>query len=1660
MGLQDFAQKLKETTARAREVSTITERLRSFYPELAAPAKTQSRDDVFEKMRLQILNAIEQAWYPIFYLGHTLNSGEGRQIINGEHTEMTAKEYGDNVFVKATKGDYTQAIINKNGKVEMHFDPTKDSPFQISFPTEHTAKMKLFQHLLEKLKIKFNPADIRVKETMTEYGIRKDTTKIRLLSSTMSVDEYEKMDMEWEPSREVNEDDDGAFYMQPGVDQGFDELTKETGIGFRHRFAVRDLTNNGWYISGNLHVSFVVIVPEDFFHWMNGTLGTASRAPKFPFSLARDFSRLMVKGYGQLVDWDNLEIVTPNKIKKRLDLYTAGVPGFQPRVNSRGWAVGPVGDLFKPSGIDGKQKQRHGELMIERQERLDAVLSEISNLTMTADLNDPEQYAKLTELQNTVPAIDKEYNGRIMVVDWINDKMFRLTSDGKETIEDLVGTRALDPVTEYSILNKSINDDRFVKSIGALIGKIDAFRNDRWRKERMNGNFEREAPNGVAYDHIRLAGDWASYPAIKNLPLKCLAGIDLEEEIDETVPEPTRTNAIKACQRIAEAFKDVWLSLDDFFKDYGETNTTGDYGYLTEMAATLTPEVYEQVRQGWRAEVAKTRNSHVLTTMPIPNINIRPGKFEAIQPHQADAFGTLLNHPKHALIDISAGGGKTIIGIIDAITTIRDMKISRPLIVTAGNLVPDFITEINALTNGKMNAVPLRPDVMSQAISDMNMKSVSDVIRWLKSYPKNTIFVSAHTDFTSRRVFFEDFDVPIAYGTLRMNTFQFRQIMAAVGFEYVMVDESQFIKNPSSNRTMGVTYMLSRAEYTRPASGTMLNNTVMDIYGQVRAAVNGAVFGSLSEFETNFASAIMSGTAAGERSSSKAGAKLRDHIRGHAAMITKRKSDWAFLMPDIQPEFIYCKMTERQTDYYNRLMTEAEMEIRRELERLKSDTEGDSIEIVEARIQSMLQHRLQTVEQFLVAPDLNKDYTNPEDGDGSADEEGNPLPKPTGADLISPEVLAADLRIDIHLASKRTDKIIVFGYHRAASAHFMRHSRHAGKFLRYTAGNLDIIRKFKEGPSIGMIAEDKASFDELIAAEVFTNVGLCADMNSMKQGHNLQIAGRVIMLQSLWAPGDYEQAISRMYRPDPRGVYNREFVNLDWVLPLTNMGEATLAVAKASRMISKAIANAQVSNADDYEWMRIAPTFEDVGSLSMDLELVFDFKMNDAEPYLKSWNRMSQYEAGAMKRVRKAVGEKLEAQHNVTLLDADGRVLDVREFLKYAMVDVTPDNDIEGSRRVYTPWIENAEPADPYDLGLELVGETVIPTETFVMTEFGPGQVKALRYNKTGSLTSLRVQTAVGVQTLPTTTVAYTIEENANKELRRMFNNMNKYALIPAGMKADPRLISPTVGKKMTDEEVERPRIVVKKPNIQPKGQQVEETPQDEGDGEFQNGFGGTIEAIELRAGVINGMPMLYVKEDIEWVGEISPEWQWVDEFAAVDFSNWQAASTFLDKLGEKFFINQAHFNRLRAGLEDMRRGKSVRADTFPNPTLIRNFFLESKRRLGKAQDGTPIAKPFWITNGTDVRLAFDLSSHDPVVRRWLVQSGRSISGVRKITQNSGMWVNFFRTPKEAATDAKAVVAFLKKNKVKVDIGIVNEELKKANEIFALLKRNTSAQDD
>lgn len=85
---------------------------------------------------------------------------------------------------------------------------------------------------------------------------------------------------------------------------------------------------------------------------------------------------------------------------------------------------------------------------------------------------------------------------------------------------------------------------------------------------------------------------------------------------------------------------------------------------------------------------------------------------------------------------------------------------------------------------------------------------------------------------------------------------------------------------------------------------------------------------------------------------------------------------------------------------------------------------------------------------------------------------------------------------------------------------------------------------------------------------------------SLIEGHNIQIADRIIRVESVWGPGNLEQAESRIHRPDPLGKHaKREFVFLDWLIV-----DHTVDVTKMSRLISKIISAARFYEAKNPQY--------------------------------------------------------------------------------------------------------------------------------------------------------------------------------------------------------------------------------------------------------------------------------------------------------------------------------------------------------------------------------------------------------------------------------------------------------------------------------------------
>jgi hypothetical protein len=140
------------------------------------------------------------------------------------------------------------------------------------------------------------------------------------------------------------------------------------------------------------------------------------------------------------------------------------------------------------------------------------------------------------------------------------------------------------------------------------------------------------------------------------------------------------------------------------------------------------------------------------------------------------------------------------------------------------------------------------------------------------------------------------------YGTLRSDIKQFIE----VPFDYVILDESQAIKNPSSKVTKAV--CLLRAKSRLCLSGTPLQNNTFDIYAQMNF-LNPGMLGSMDHFKNEFAIPI-----------DKFGEKeQKEHLRKllYPFILRRTKEQVAKDLPEKQEMILFCEMGDEQRAIYD-----------------------------------------------------------------------------------------------------------------------------------------------------------------------------------------------------------------------------------------------------------------------------------------------------------------------------------------------------------------------------------------------------------------------------------------------------------------------------------------------------------------------------------------------------------------------------------------------------------------------------------------------------------------------------------------------------------------------------------------------------------------------
>ena len=196
-------------------------------------------------------------------------------------------------------------------------------------------------------------------------------------------------------------------------------------------------------------------------------------------------------------------------------------------------------------------------------------------------------------------------------------------------------------------------------------------------------------------------------------------------------------------------------------------------------------------------------------------------------------------------------------------------------------------------THGKMTALVVCPTSL--------MFNWENEIK--KFTPKLTYIIHHGGERIRNNKRFEDHDVIITtYGTLRSDI----KFMVEVEFDYVVLDESQAIKNPQSKVTKAAS--LLNAKNKLCMSGTPLQNNTFDIYAQMNF-LNPGMLGSVEYFRNEFATPI---DKFGEKEN-------KDHLRKllFPFILRRTKEQVAKDLPEKIETILFCEMEEEQRNIYD-----------------------------------------------------------------------------------------------------------------------------------------------------------------------------------------------------------------------------------------------------------------------------------------------------------------------------------------------------------------------------------------------------------------------------------------------------------------------------------------------------------------------------------------------------------------------------------------------------------------------------------------------------------------------------------------------------------------------------------------------------------------------
>jgi hypothetical protein len=969
---------------------------------------------------------------------------------------------------------------------------------------------------------------------------------------------------------------------------------------------------------------------------------------------------------------------------------------------------------------------------------------------------------KVTPL-NKIPEIRDTY----LLSDWIHNIAVYTNQSGHMETLSLIGAMPFEDrfVMRYFRQNSfekafNLKLDMFQNVADELFHKLNMSMETLFQEARKNNPDRNENPITTAYPSVvSLVGKVMYLLKIYDVNLLHLFDDELEAHKDFTGTELEQVDVF--CQLCRAIFKSMF-----------KTRTKYSIRTLMSMALPfyifgVTTQYLPKYKRIFQEQEDKVKKDHVTTmdaissTIDLPNL---PG-LTGMMPHQSKTYLTSLHKcPPLAAIDISAGGGKTGIGIIDILTLLEQGKIKRPLVLAPGKLVSEWVSEINKFSQGKINPYPLTSNSLRKLNRYLgyNRQKLLDVIR---SAPVNTIFIASFSFLKVADPFKDTAASKMQYGGKVINFFPNTQFITQGGFDFVSMDESHKLKNVSSQLSEAARSVVGNMEYRRIMSGTILFNTVQDLEGQT-ALLNPAILTDMRRVIEQNADISESGKI--QSVDPRLGEEIAKEMQPYVARLVYRRRDWAYQLPRINYGFLQCDMTENMQTYYNDKVDEQIAKMLDDDPKLRAILESGDQEKID-RLMSKLDTNFQRMEIFVNSPESEDIFRNLQ----TTDDHDLTPPK---AKLVN-ELLGAHFnggtvvdvtgtKIDI---VKSRAKVIIFGYNRDTSKAMFKalDPRFRGRAVHYASGVKDAIVRFREDEDIHIIV---------------------ADETSMREGLNLTMASMIIRLQALWTPGAEEQASSRILRADFGNKYGREQLYLIQI-----MCRNTLDIAKTARNISKRVSNLAVSEGERDDWKHFikGTVLDGLEPITMNLQLLKNKgTVNSVGKYFNAFQKITEWDYRESKNItadlRDCVAKKT---------DTPVEEVDLSALREGSLNTVTSTHDLPNSKAIWAPLVPDAKILDKFGLELEPLAVKKVAEENddddddddddnvelednvtyavgdMVVTEFGFGYIRSFRYGRANSKNEGKI-TSVNVE-IPGFDKYYPAKDYVNLSLLEVFKPTN-----------------------------------------------------------------------------------------------------------------------------------------------------------------------------------------------------------------------------------------------------------------------------------------------